>query len=166
MYRTSLRALRSAALFQSKIIRFRIPVSCADFAITLHFGGGHIGEDALVRIGCTKRSRNGGLFFIYHSMITIEYRKTWQWLESDCIARALRLLSQQMSLGGAVPLRRRRAGSDRSMTGETRKRPPKNTEKQAGIRDTKKAFKTTELKMPDIVGLFSILTQKLTHFHT
>jgi hypothetical protein len=31
--------------------------------------------------------------------------------------------------------------------------------------DTMKAFKTTELKMPDIVRLSSILTQKLTHFH-
>jgi len=28
-----------------------------------------------------------------------------------------------------------------------------------------KAFRTTELKMPDIVGLSSILTQKLAHFH-
>jgi len=39
------------------------------------FSGGHIDEDALVRIGCTKRSRNGGLFF-YHCMTTIEFRKT------------------------------------------------------------------------------------------
>src|ERR1039458_7440830 len=30
--------------------------------------------------------------------------------------------------------------------------------------DTMKAFRTTELQMPDIIGLFSILTQKLTHF--
>ena len=28
-----------------------------------------------------------------------------------------------------------------------------------------KAFRTIELKMPDIVGLSPILTQKLTHFH-
>jgi hypothetical protein len=31
--------------------------------------------------------------------------------------------------------------------------------------DAMKAFKTTELKMLDIVRLSSILTQKLAHFH-
>jgi hypothetical protein len=39
------------------------------------FSGGQIDEDALVRIGCTKRSRNGRLLF-YHCMTTIEFRKT------------------------------------------------------------------------------------------
>jgi hypothetical protein len=45
------------------------------YAVALHFSGGRIDEDALVRIGCTKRSRNGGQFF-YHCMTTIEFRKT------------------------------------------------------------------------------------------
>jgi hypothetical protein len=48
----------------------------ARYAIALHFSGGPIDEDALVRIGCTKRSRNGGLLFTYHCMTTIEFRKT------------------------------------------------------------------------------------------
>ena len=39
------------------------------------FSGGRIDEDALVRIGCTKRSRYRGLLF-YHCMTTIEFRKT------------------------------------------------------------------------------------------
>jgi hypothetical protein len=47
------------------------------YAIALHFSGGHIDEDALVRIGCTQRSRNGGRFLIYHCMTTIEFRKTY-----------------------------------------------------------------------------------------
>src|SRR5271156_2378528 len=46
------------------------------YAIALHFSGGHIDEDALVRIGCTQRSRNGGMFFTYDCMTTIEFRKT------------------------------------------------------------------------------------------
>jgi hypothetical protein len=46
------------------------------YAIALHFSGGHIDEDALVRIGCTQRSRNGGKFFTYDCMTTIEFRKT------------------------------------------------------------------------------------------
>jgi hypothetical protein len=48
----------------------------ARYAVALHFSRGHIDEDALVRIGCTKRSRNGGPFFTYHCMTTIEFRKT------------------------------------------------------------------------------------------
>jgi hypothetical protein len=51
------------------------------------------------------------------------------------------------------------------MTGELGKRPSKDAEKQSEITDVRKAFKTAEAKMPDIVGLFSTLTQKLTHFH-
>ena len=47
------------------------------YAIALHFSGGPIDEDALVRIGCTKRNQNGGPFFIYHCMTTIEFRKTY-----------------------------------------------------------------------------------------
>ena len=31
--------------------------------------------------------------------------------------------------------------------------------------DAMKAFRTREMKMPDIVGLSPTLTQKLTHFH-
>jgi len=49
----------------------------ASYAIALHFSGGPIDEDALVRMGCTKRSRNGKLLFIYHCMTTIEFRKTY-----------------------------------------------------------------------------------------
>lgn len=32
--------------------------------------------------------------------------------------------------------------------------------------DAMKAIRTTELKMPDTVGLSPTLTQKLTHFHS
>jgi len=49
-----------------------------------------------------------------------------QSLESDRTARALRLLSRQMSHAGAVPLARHRARSDRSMMGRPRNRPPKH----------------------------------------
>jgi len=49
----------------------------ARYAIALQFSGGRIDEGALVRIGCTKRSRNGERFFIYHCMTTIEFRKTY-----------------------------------------------------------------------------------------
>ena len=48
----------------------------ARYAIALRFSGCPIDEDALVMVGCTKRSRNGGRFFIYHCMTTIEFRKT------------------------------------------------------------------------------------------
>src|SRR5271156_3827048 len=40
----------------------------ARYAVALHFNGGPIDEDALVRIGCTNRSRNSGRVFIYHCM--------------------------------------------------------------------------------------------------
>ena len=83
----------------------------------------------------------------------------------EAVARALRFLSRQVRLAGAAPLTRRRACSDRSMTGKPRKRPPKNTGIQSEITGAMKAFRTTEVKMPDIVGLFSTLTQKLTQFH-
>jgi hypothetical protein len=49
--------------------------------------------------------------------------------------------------------------------GKAAKAAPKDTEKQWEITDAMKAFRTTELQIPDIVGLSSILTQKLTHFH-
>lgn len=48
----------------------------ARYTVALHFSGGHIDEDALVRIGCTKRSRDRGRFSTYHCMTTIEFRKT------------------------------------------------------------------------------------------
>ncbi|MGO9455386.1 MAG: hypothetical protein ACLQDV_30710 [Candidatus Binataceae bacterium] len=48
----------------------------ARYAIAQHFSGRPIDEDALVRMGCTRRNRNGGRFFIYHCMTTIEFRKT------------------------------------------------------------------------------------------
>ena len=46
------------------------------YAIKLHSRGGHMDEDALVRMGCTNRSLNGGLLFTYRCMTTIEFRKT------------------------------------------------------------------------------------------
>lgn len=46
------------------------------YAIQLHVRGGHVDEDALVRMGCTNRSLNGGLLFTYRCMTTVEFRKT------------------------------------------------------------------------------------------
>jgi hypothetical protein len=88
----------------------------ARYNIALQFSGGGIEEEALVRMGCTKRSRNRGPFLMYHCMTTIEFRKTgngWKTiaLRAPC---AFYLGRWQMRLAGAVPLTRHRARSDRS----------------------------------------------------